>query len=91
MGKMHSLTTFLRTEFGPLPDEVADGAIEIPDFTAMTREDAEVACLQDHLACTFEDTESETVPEGTVISSDPAAGALVTWGAPVTLLLSTGS
>jgi hypothetical protein len=91
IGKMHSLTTFLRTEFVPLPDEVADGAIEIPDFTGMTREDAEVACLAKHLACTFEDTGSDTVPEGTIISSDPEAGALVTWGAPVTLLLSTGS
>jgi hypothetical protein len=91
IGKMHSLRTFLRMEFVPLPDEVADGAIEIPDFTGMTREDAEVACLAKHLACTFEDTESDTVPEGTIISSDPEAGALVSWGAPVTLLLSTGS
>lgn len=91
IGKMHSLTTFLRMEFVPLPDEVADSAIEIPDFTAMTREDAEVACLERHLACTFEDTDSDTVPAGSVISSDPAAGALVAWGAPVTLQLSTGS
>lgn len=91
IGKMHSLETFLRTEFVPLPDEVADSAIEIPDFTGMTREDAEVACLAKHLACTFEDTESDTVPAGTVVSSDPQAGALVSWGAPVTLLLSTGS
>lgn len=91
IGKMHSLKTFLRTEFVPLPDEVADSAIEIPDFTGMTREDAEVACLAKHLACTFEDTASDTVPAGTIISSDPEAGALVSWGAPVTLLLSTGS
>jgi hypothetical protein len=91
IGKIHSLQVFLTTEFTSLPDEVADGAIEIPDFTAMTREDAEVACLEKHLACTFEDTKSDTVPEGTVISSDPEAGALVTWGAPVTVLVSTGS
>jgi hypothetical protein len=91
IGKMHEVDLYVTTEFTDLPDEVADSAIEIPDFTAMTREDAEVACLQQHLACTFEDTESDTVPEGTVISSDPEAGALVTWGAPVTVLLSTGS
>lgn len=91
MGKMHEVDVFFTTEFTDLPEEVADSAIEVPDFTAMTREDAEVACLQEHLACTFEDTESDTVPEGTVISSDPAAGALVTWGAPVKILLSTGS
>lgn len=91
IGTMRTLRVFLATEFTPLPDEVADSAIEVPDFTAMTREDAEVACLQEHLACTFQDTESETVPAGTIISSDPRAGALVTWGAPVSLLLSTGS
>ena len=91
IGKIHEVDVFLTTEFVPLPEEVADSAIEIPDFTAMTREDAEVACLEKHLACTFEDTESDTVPEGTVISSDPEAGALVTWGAPITILVSTGS
>jgi subtilisin family serine protease len=90
MGEMHSVDTFVTTDFTALPEEVADSAIEIPDFTAMAREDAEVACLQKHLACTFQDTESGTAPEGTIISSDPAPGALVTWGAPVTLLLSTG-
>lgn len=87
----HGTDLYLTTEFTDLPDEVADSIPEIPDLTAMTREDAEVACLQEHLACTFEDAESDTVPEGIVISSDPAAGALVTWGAPVTILLSTGS
>ena len=91
IGKIHEVDVYLTTEFVALPDEVADSAIEIPDFTAMTREDAEVACLQKHLACTFQDTASDTVPGGTIISSDPRAGALVTWGAPVTLLLSTGS
>ncbi|GAA4713470.1 PASTA domain-containing protein [Promicromonospora umidemergens] len=87
----HGTDVYLTTEFTDLPDEVADSAIEVPEFTAMTVEDAGVACQQAHLTCTFEDTESDTVPEGTVISSDPAAGALVTWGAVVTLQLSTGS
>jgi hypothetical protein len=87
----HGTDIYLRTEFTDLPDEIADSIPEIPDFTGMTREDAEVACLAEHLACTFEDTESDTVPEGTIISSDPEAGALVSWGAPVTLQLSTGS
>ncbi|MEU4365068.1 PASTA domain-containing protein [Promicromonospora sp. NPDC023987] len=86
----HGTDVYLTTEFTDLPDEVADSAIEIPDFTAMTIEDAGVACQQAHLTCTFEDTASDTVPEGAVISSDPAAGALVTWGAVVTLQLSTG-
>jgi hypothetical protein len=90
IGKMREVDTYLTTEFTSLPEDVADSAIEIPDFTAMAREDAEVACLQKHLACTFQDTESDTAPSGTIISSDPAPGALVTWGAPVTLLLSTG-
>ncbi|MFD2794121.1 PASTA domain-containing protein [Promicromonospora vindobonensis] len=87
----HGTDVYLTTEFTDLPAEVADSAIEIPDFTAMTVEDAGVACQQAHLTCTFEDTRSNTVPEGTIISSDPAAGALVTWGAMVTLQLSTGS
>jgi hypothetical protein len=87
----HGTDIYLTTEFTDLPEEIADSIPEIPDFTGMTREDAEVACLAKHLACTFEDTASDTVPAGTIISSDPEAGALVTWGAPVTLLLSTGS
>jgi hypothetical protein len=87
----HGTDIYLTTEFTDLPEEVADSAIEIPDFTAMTVEDAGVACQQAHLTCTFEDTASDTVPEGTIISSDPKAGALVTWGAAVTLQLSTGS
>jgi hypothetical protein len=91
MGKIHFLSTTLKSEFARLPENVADSVIEVPDFTAMTREDAEVACLQEHLACTFEGAASDTVPEGTVISSDPEAGALVTWGAPVAIVLSTGS
>ena len=91
MGKIHSVDTFVTTEFTPLPEEVADSAVEVPDFTAMTLEDAGVACQQAKLTCTFEDTESDTVPEGTVILSEPAAGALVTWGAMVTIQLSTGS
>jgi hypothetical protein len=90
MGKIHSVDTFVTTEFTPLPDEVTDSAIEVPDFTAMTVEDAGVACQQAHLTCVFEDTESDTVPAGTIISSDPEAGALVSWGATVTLQLSTG-
>jgi hypothetical protein len=87
----HGTDTYLTTEFTDLPDEIADSILEIPDFTAMTREDAEVACLEKHLACSFEDTASDTVPEGTIISSDPQAGALVSWGAAVTIQLSTGS
>lgn len=91
MGKVHSDSVYLTAEFTELPDEVADSAIEIPDFSAMTVEDAGVICQQEHLTCTFEETPSDTVPEGTVISSDPEAGALVAWGAQVTLLLSSGS
>jgi hypothetical protein len=90
MGKIHSRTLYLVAEFTDLPDEIADGILEVPDFTAMTREDAEVACLQKHLACTFEEVRSDTVPEGTVISSDPTTGALFSWGATVTIRLSTG-
>ncbi|MFD7021528.1 PASTA domain-containing protein [Promicromonospora sukumoe] len=87
----HGTDTYLTTEFTDLPDEVADSVIEIPDLTAMTREDVEVVCLRKHLACTFTAERSDTAPEGTVISSDPANGALVTWGAPVTIVLSAGS
>lgn len=90
IGKMHSLTTYLETEFTDLPDEVADSVIEVPDLTARTREDVEVACQQKHLTCVIEEAASDTVPEGTVISSDPAQGALVSWGALVTVVLSTG-
>lgn len=86
----HGTDIYLTTELTGLPDEVADSVIEIPDLTAMTREDVEVVCLRTHLACSFEEQGSDTVPEGTVVSSDPARGALVTWGAPVTILLSTG-
>lgn len=91
IGKLHFVSTTLESTFGPLPKEVADSAIEVPDFTAMTLEDAGTACQQAHLTCTFEDTPSDTVPEGTIISSDPQSGALVSWGALVTLQLSTAS
>jgi hypothetical protein len=87
----HGTDIYLRTEFSDLPDEIADGIPEIPDFTGMAPEDAEIACQQAHLTCTFEDTTSDTVPAGTIISSDPQAGALVSWGAMVTIQLSTGS
>jgi hypothetical protein len=91
IGKMRSVDVFLEMEFAALPDEVADGIVEVPDLTAMTVEDAGVACQQAHLTCTFEDTASDTVPAGTIISSDPRAGALAGWGALVTIQLSTGS
>jgi hypothetical protein len=87
----HGTDIYLETEFTDLPEEVADSIPEIPDFTGMTSEDAVVACQQANLACTFEETPSDTVPAGTVISSDPEAGALVAPAAPVTLQLSTGS
>ena len=90
IGKMHSVSRFLTTEFVPLPEKVARSAIEVPDLVAMTLEDAEVACLQKHLTCVVEEVSSDTVPEGTIISSDPAADALMTWGALVTIRLSTG-
>ncbi|GAA2238377.1 hypothetical protein GCM10010413_44450 [Promicromonospora sukumoe] len=86
----HGTDIYLTTEFTGLPEEVADSVIEIPDLVAMTREDVEVVCLQKHLACTLTDEESDTAPEGTVISSDPAKGALVIWGTPVTVVISAG-
>ena len=87
----HGTNIYLQTEFTDLPNEIADSIPEIPDLTGMTYEDAVVACQQAHLACTFEDTTSDTAPEGTVVSSDPRTGALVRWGTPVTIQLSTGS
>lgn len=87
---VHTRETYLTEEFTGLPDEVADSVVEVPDLTAMTREDVEVACLQKHLTCLLEEAASDTVPEGTVISSDPAQGALVGWGALVTVVFSTG-
>ncbi|MFD2027217.1 PASTA domain-containing protein [Promicromonospora aerolata] len=70
--------------------EPVENSVVVPDLTAMTVEDAGVACEQAHLTCTVVDTTSDTVPAGTVISSDPAAGTLGTWGSIVTLQLSTG-
>lgn len=90
IGKMHTVRRYLATELVPLPEKVADSAIEIPDLTAMTREDVEVVCLQKHLTCTFTEEKSDTAPEGTVISSDPPEGSLVIWGAAITIVLSTG-
>ncbi|MFD6446570.1 PASTA domain-containing protein [Promicromonospora sp. NPDC060204] len=89
-GSIHTRETYLTTEFTDLPDEVADSVIEVPDLAAMTREDVEVACQQKHLTCVIEEAASDTVPEGTVVSSDPVQGALVSWGALVTVVLSTG-
>jgi beta-lactam-binding protein with PASTA domain len=67
------------------PEQVA-----VPDVTGLSQASAEARLRDAHLAVSVDEQESEDVPEGDVISQDPAAGTELVRGSTVTIAVSTG-
>jgi serine/threonine-protein kinase len=63
----------------------------VPDLTNLTQADAELALADAGLVGAATQATSTTVPAGSVISQDPAAGAKVDKGSTVNYVVSTGS
>jgi eukaryotic-like serine/threonine-protein kinase len=68
------------------PEQVA-----VPDVTGLSQDSAEARLRNAHLAVGVEETESEDVPEGDVISQDPGAGTELPRGSTVTITVSKGT
>jgi serine/threonine-protein kinase len=64
--------------------------VTVPDVTGISRESAESRLRGAHLVAEVDEQESDDVPEGDVISQNPAAGADVARGSAVTIVVSTG-
>jgi eukaryotic-like serine/threonine-protein kinase len=64
--------------------------VTVPDVTGLSQASAESRLRDAHLEAQVDEQESETVPEGDVISQDPAAGTDVTRNSTVTIAVSTG-
>ena len=62
----------------------------VPDVTAEPQEVAEARLTAEGLSTRFQDQRSATVPAGSVISQEPAAGTDAREGDPVTVVISTG-
>jgi beta-lactam-binding protein with PASTA domain len=67
------------------PEQVA-----VPDVTGLSQASAESRLRDAHLEVQVDEKESEDVPEGDVISQDPAAGTDVARNSTVTIAVSTG-
>lgn len=66
------------------------GSVKIPDILNQTREQAELSLKQSGLKAAFEETPSDTVEKGRVVSTDPAVGSMLEKGKTVTVRISTG-
>jgi eukaryotic-like serine/threonine-protein kinase len=65
--------------------------VQVPDVTGQSQQDAESALRNARLGILLDpQVNSDTVPAGSVISQDPAAGAMLLPGQKVTLVLSKG-
>jgi serine/threonine-protein kinase len=64
--------------------------VTVPDVTGLSQASAEARLRDAHLEAQVDEQESETVPEGDVISQDPAAGTDVARNSSVTIAVSTG-
>jgi beta-lactam-binding protein with PASTA domain len=65
--------------------------VPVPDFTGLTRADAETALTNAGLVVgTVSTTSSPAVPAGSIISSNPASSTLVAPGSTVNLEVSSG-
>ena len=67
------------------PEQVA-----VPDVTGLSRDSAEARLRDAHFAVEVDEQDSEDVPEGDVISQNPAAGTDLARGSTVTITVSTG-
>jgi serine/threonine-protein kinase len=68
---------------GPAP-------VKIPNLVGKTKESATATLTKAGLEVKYADAYSKTVPEGSVVSSNPKAGATVPKGGTVTLTISLG-
>ena len=83
-GKVPTGTTIeLQVSSGPK-------AVPVPDVVNATQQDAVDALTALGLNAKIVDGDSDTVPQGSVISQDPTAGVSVKPGSTVTLTVSTG-
>jgi serine/threonine-protein kinase len=64
--------------------------VTVPDVTGLSRGSAEDSLQSEGLRVVVEEESSADVPEGEVISQDPAAGTEVDKGTRVTIVVSTG-
>ncbi|HEX6651373.1 MAG TPA: Stk1 family PASTA domain-containing Ser/Thr kinase [Thermoleophilaceae bacterium] len=64
--------------------------VTVPDVTGLSQASAESRLRDAHLEVQVDERESEDVPEGDVISQDPAAGTDVARNSTVTIAVSTG-
>lgn len=64
--------------------------VQVPDVTGMTEADARTALGTVGLTSNVAQANDPNVPQGQVISSDPAAGATVDQGSAVTIMVSLG-
>jgi serine/threonine-protein kinase len=64
--------------------------VAVPDVTGETVQNATKALTQANLVEAEQDTYSDTVPQGSVISTDPPANTQVAPGSKVTLIVSKG-
>jgi serine/threonine-protein kinase len=67
------------------PEQVA-----VPDVTGLSQASAEARLRDAHFGVSVDEQESEDVPDGDVISQDPAAGTELARGSTVTITVSTG-
>lgn len=68
---------------GPMP-------VSMPDVVGKSRTDAAELLDAAKLVVTYNEEYSDSVPNGTVISSDPASGTQLKWGDAVTVTVSKG-
>lgn len=76
--------TQLRTDLGFASD------VAVPDVVGQTETDADAAIVAAGLVSGASQAPDDTVPAGSVISQDPAAGAMVAAGSTVNIAVSTG-
>ncbi|HEU4354422.1 MAG TPA: protein kinase, partial [Actinomycetota bacterium] len=71
---------------------VAPDSVTIPPTERLSPDDARATLeAAGFVVAGFEDQPSDTVPEGDVVGTDPAAGADAPFGSEVTILVSTGA
>lgn len=67
------------------------GEAAVPALAGLSREEAEAALVEAGLTARFLEQQSATVPVGSVVSQDPAAGVRIPVGSAVAVTLSTGA
>lgn len=67
------------------------GEAAVPALAGLSQDDAEAALTDAGLTARFLEDDSTTVPEGSVISQDPAAGVRIPVGSAVAVTISTGA